>query len=356
MIRSLLFWKGAVLDSFRIANGPALPVGLARDGEGKATVLFFEPQSMTARLPRTGKAVWDITRPADKKGNWSFAQKIFPDGSQRFYFSSRGFREEIDPATGRMTELPVIMKDPHQLAARGKFLATAAKNTVQLFRDGKEAWQHKSNFPITAGPVITGDSIIVATGMGTVMALDLESGKEAWRTDIDTPLLNPLTASDGLLLGCTQAGSVHAFDPATGNSKWTLDVGDTLMQEPQFAGGLVLLAVGRNFILAVDAETGKVVARTSWPTRLTAAKVVAVEKNPGVLCLDESRMVTSLSWPGLEIKTQLELPHKPTPAILECPSLELPWAGMDELAEAEHVALVCDEKGFAYMLGLEERP
>jgi len=357
LTRRLLHWGDALIDTSRVADGPARPVAVATTDDNRTLVLFSGTGALRARNPVTGEADWEIVQPPNIRGEWRFAALHMNDSPVQIYFGARWrrrFDQSVDPVTGVRTPLPAVVGETLPLVKRGDRFAVAERRTLRLFSAGEESWSKGFTWPVTAGPALTDAFVVAATADKRVHGLRIKDRVEVWTTETDAALKGRLALIDQMILGSTHGGRLYALHASDGSTVWSRDLGDLPLQPPDRVGQNLLVLAGTNRLLALDFATGKTLASREWPTWLIAARVVDRENRPRLLCLDQRKRLCILSWPELKTDRELHMPHRLTPAILECPALPLPWGAKSELAEAEHVAIICDEKGFVYMLGLEE--
>ena len=120
--------------------------------------------------------------------------------------------------------------------------------------------------PIRATPVVRDDTLYLASGDGTLYALDAHTGAERWRHRTQGAL-TASPATDGRLVWLvTHDGRLRALDAHSGAMRWEralgADIGqghywDYFQSSPVVAGGAVVVGSGDGHVLAFDAATGR---------------------------------------------------------------------------------------------------
>ncbi len=151
-------------------------------------------------------------------------------------------------------------------------------------------------------PVVTADTVFVASVSGNLFALDRDWGCVKWHYASETPLRTPLALGHvedrGALFLGDVASSVHAVDARTGEGIWTSEVG--LFDASMLTGGIahhggtlfvpvsafgVVLATNPEYecckshgaVQALDAATGEIL----WTTRMTPPAEKTYESDAG---------------------------------------------------------------------------
>lgn len=96
--------------------------------------------------------------------------------------------------------------------ATGKVNATAAKSGATL-------WSTDLNLPISAGPTVGEDKVVVATSNGKVVALDLQ-GNAVWISTTSSEILAAPLITNGMVLVHTMDGGLSAFSTVDGRQLW----------------------------------------------------------------------------------------------------------------------------------------
>ena len=129
------------------------------------------------------------------------------------------------------------------------------------------------------GIAADGGRLFVATGYGTVHALDPKTGKPLWSKDIRAPVRAAPTAAADRVIVITTEGKVHALAGSDGSELWTangLPEQATLIASPSAAidGDMVVAPFASGEMIGVKLATGQQV-RTESLTRTRAGNAMA---------------------------------------------------------------------------------
>lgn len=105
-------------------------------------------------------------------------------------------------------------------------------------------------------PLVVGDSLTAASTSGVVTRIDAASGREVWRTDLDRRLIAGVGSDGETTVVATRDGALVALD-RSGVQKWQVQVGAEIVSVPAVGLGLVIARGSDNRVSAWDAETGK---------------------------------------------------------------------------------------------------
>ncbi len=77
--------------------------------------------------------------------------------------------------------------------------------------------------PISAGPTVTDERIIVGTFDGELVVIDRESGRIRWRAQLSSEILSMPVLHDGIIVARCIDGRVFGLDPSDGARIWVHD-------------------------------------------------------------------------------------------------------------------------------------
>ena len=118
-------------------------------------------------------------------------------------------------------------------------------------------WRYDADGPIYSSPAVVGGRVYLATGTGSIVALDAETGEEVWKRNVGGPLhSSPAIAGDSLFIGRSD-GVVEARELATGEVQWEFRTRDRVNSSPAVDRGVVYIGSGDGRLYALDAGTGK---------------------------------------------------------------------------------------------------
>jgi outer membrane protein assembly factor BamB len=122
-------------------------------------------------------------------------------------------------------------------------------------------------------PALTGTSVVVAGGDGSIARVDAATGKPIWRIKAGKPL-SAGVGTDGTMLAVGAVkGMVMTFD-MDGKPMWTAQVSSEVLSSPVVGQGFVVVRSIDNRIVGFDAKTGEkkwTVQRPSPPLTLRNA-------------------------------------------------------------------------------------
>jgi len=107
-------------------------------------------------------------------------------------------------------------------------------------------------------PVISGDTIYVASTDGEVAALDRIRGKTLWETDVETALSGGVGVYEGALFLGSSDGSVLKLDASSGERLWATPLRAEILSPPQGNGKVVVAQTYDGKLHGLDFETGAI--------------------------------------------------------------------------------------------------
>jgi outer membrane protein assembly factor BamB len=122
----------------------------------------------------------------------------------------------------------------------------------------------RGNLPLTAQPVVGGESIFTLDTDSAVSAFDLKSGDRRWRTDIrdveeeDPVIAGGIALFGGLIYATAGYDELVCLDAVKGDIKWRAKLSGPSRAAPTVLGNKVYVTTLANSILALDAADGKV--------------------------------------------------------------------------------------------------
>ena len=131
--------------------------------------------------------------------------------------------------------------------------------------DGVLKWRYVADGPIYASPAVVNGTVYMATGVGSIVALNAETGEEVWKHNVGGPLnSSPAVAGDMLFIGRADGG-VEARDLQSGDVRWEFMTKGRVISSPAVDRGIVYIGSGDGKLYALDAGTGR--KRWSYSTR-----------------------------------------------------------------------------------------
>jgi outer membrane protein assembly factor BamB len=109
------------------------------------------------------------------------------------------------------------------------------------------------NFPLQTG--VSGNSVAVASGDGTVALLDAQTGRDAWRLSLNTPLAAGAGNDGKVVAVVTKANEIIALQG--GRELWRQKLGAQAFTAPFVAGERVFVLAADRSVTAFDGQTGR---------------------------------------------------------------------------------------------------
>ncbi|WP_229722470.1 outer membrane protein assembly factor BamB [Xylophilus rhododendri] len=121
----------------------------------------------------------------------------------------------------------------------------------------RQAWSAKigSTSTLSLSPQVVGDTVMLASNDGTVVALDGRSGRELWRASAGAPLSAGVGSDGKLTAVVTRNNELVSF--ADGREAWRQPLPAEVFTAPFVAGERVFLLAADRSVLAFDGKTGK---------------------------------------------------------------------------------------------------
>jgi len=128
-------------------------------------------------------------------------------------------------------------------------------NIKKLWSKGVGDGQGKGYLKIQ--PIISGDSIYVASADGEVISIERNSGKKQWSVDLDVSISGGVGIyENALLLGGTD-GSVIQLSTSDGSLNWITRVNGEVLAPPQGNGRVVVAQSYEGRVQGLDFKTGE---------------------------------------------------------------------------------------------------
>jgi outer membrane protein assembly factor BamB len=109
------------------------------------------------------------------------------------------------------------------------------------------------NFPLDTG--VSGNSVAVASGDGTVALIDAQTGRDVWRLALNTPLAAGAGNDGKVVAVVTKANEVVALQD--GRELWRQKLGAQAFTAPFVAGARVFVLAADRSVNAFDGQTGR---------------------------------------------------------------------------------------------------
>ena len=109
------------------------------------------------------------------------------------------------------------------------------------------------NFPLDTG--VSGNSVAVASGDGTVALIDAQTGRDVWRLALNTPLAAGAGNDGKVVAVVTKANEVVTLQD--GRELWRQKLGAQAFTAPFVAGARVFVLAADRSVNAFDGQTGR---------------------------------------------------------------------------------------------------
>lgn len=150
-----------------------------------------------------------------------------PEGERPLPLPAYSHQVEVKSAwsheLGAWQEAPEGRLEPALIG--GRLVAVDGLNWLRGFdaRSGRLRWERRTGLDITAGVTAAGDSVLVGTRQGEVIAYTLEDGDVRWRTALSSVILAPPTVAGDVAVVRSGDGKVYALGLADGKKRWTFE-------------------------------------------------------------------------------------------------------------------------------------
>ena len=183
----------------------------------------------------------------------------FQKGERHYPQSTEFFYEPTNHPTAWRAYLAASSKVTPAVAA-GVVYVGANDGKLRAFgaKSGKELWSAETGAEILAEPLVVGDSVIAANGMGVVSAY--QHGNKLWSfTAADAVYSSPVLAGGKVVFGCND-GKLYALDAKTGKQAWVNeDATYTVESKPFVWEGKVYYGAWDENVRCVGLAEGKLV-------------------------------------------------------------------------------------------------
>jgi outer membrane protein assembly factor BamB len=127
---------------------------------------------------------------------------------------------------------------------------------VTALVSARQSWNTRIgqvNFPLDVA--VSGNSVAVASGDGTIALLDASTGREFWRVALNTPVAAGVGSDGKVLAVVTKANEVVALQD--GREIWRQKLNAQAFTAPFVAGARVFVLAADRSVTAFDGQTGR---------------------------------------------------------------------------------------------------
>lgn len=141
----------------------------------------------------------------------------------------------------------------------------AELQAVTALVSARQSWNTRVgqvNFPLQVS--VSGNSVALASGDGTVALLDAQTGRDLWRVALNTPVAAGVGTDGKVAALVTKANEVVALQD--GRELWRQKLGAQAFTAPFVAGDRVFVLAGDRSVSAFDGQTGRKLWTQQRPT------------------------------------------------------------------------------------------
>ncbi|HET7271879.1 MAG TPA: PQQ-binding-like beta-propeller repeat protein, partial [Rubrobacter sp.] len=242
------------------SGGPASEPAVAGD-----TLLAASGKVLYAVHLPDGEALWNL------EGGTSFRPPEVA-GEKVLWLSSTGDKHTLralDLGTGRVL-WEALLSGTGGVVVRGRTVYANPASAFDL-ETGRLLWRAETGSSASGGPALSesGDVLFAGGedgGPGSVVAVGTKSGERLWRSELEGEIVNPsdrLWVSGDSVIVPTFSGDVISLDSDTGEELWRYEPPFPRLGNVTVEGGRVWFALQNGEVLALDAGSGEVVARSN---------------------------------------------------------------------------------------------
>jgi outer membrane protein assembly factor BamB len=233
---------------------------------------------------------------------------------------------------GKLTASPIVAGGKiFTLDAAGKVTAFAASGGGSTWRvsvapDG----ERNPEKGFGGGLALDGGRLYVATGYGTVVALDPGSGKKLWEKSLGVPVRSSPTAAADRVVAVTTEGEVYCLNGADGSEAWTYrglneKASITSNPSPAIDGDTVVVPFSSGDVVALKLSTGAMAWSESLSRTRTASSMLAM--SDAARPVVDGGVVFAVGHAGRMIAAQARTGERLWS--LSIPGIQAPWIAGD---------------------------
>ena len=247
-------------------------------------IFVYDASGTVTSLSAGGGRQWSVSLAPDKERKArTTGGGIAASGSALFVATGFGELVALDAASGNRL-WAYKLSAPAQSAptvSGGRVYVVSATNVLHAVNeaDGTEAWKY-AGIPETAGvlssagPAVSGDTVVVPYSSGELIAFDATTGKGKWADAVVrstrtlavsgfTDVAASPVIHEGVVYATGVSGRTIAVSLADGERLWEQNIGSA--STPAVSGNALFLVDLQDNMVALDRATGKVFWSTALP-------------------------------------------------------------------------------------------
>jgi outer membrane protein assembly factor BamB len=163
---------------------------------------------------------------------------------------------------GRVTALPVVYGGKVFALDREGRVTAFSMSGGRLWRTELKPENEKAEAGFGGGLAADGNTLFVATGFGTVVALNIGTGKPLWTKSLGVPIRTSPTAAGGKVFVVNTESELFALSAQDGKQLWTgrgLPEGAAILSNvsPAVSGNTLVVSYASGELTAFDVATGQ---------------------------------------------------------------------------------------------------
>jgi outer membrane protein assembly factor BamB len=163
---------------------------------------------------------------------------------------------------GRITALPIVHGGKVFTLDREGHVSAFSMSGGRLWRTDLKPEEEKAESGFGGGLAAEGDTLYVATGFGSVVALNTGSGKPVWTKPLGVPIRSSPTVANGKVFVVNTESELFALSAKDGTQLWTgrgLPEGASILSNvsPAVSGNMLVVSYASGELTAFDIATGQ---------------------------------------------------------------------------------------------------
>ena len=163
---------------------------------------------------------------------------------------------------GKVTALPIVFGGKVFTLDREGRVTAFALNGGRAWRTDLKPEEEKADSGFGGGLAAEGDRLYVATGFGTMVALNISTGKPIWTKTLGVPIRTSPTAANGKVFVVNTDSELFALSGETGDQLWRsrgLPEGAEVLSNvsPAVSGDTLVVSYPSGDISALDVKSGQ---------------------------------------------------------------------------------------------------